>query len=297
MRDFDIDPGLAAPRVVRAADGVGLHVSDWGAGRPLVFLSSLGLPGGMWDAQRLALSRRGLRCLALDRRGHGRSGVPDGAYDYDTLADDLAAVLEDLDLDDAVLVGHSMAAGEMVRYASRYGARRLRGLVFVAPAGTPSFLRSAHAPDAPDAETFFPYLDAMVADFPGWIEANRAGFFAPDTPLATQDHLVRMMLTTPLKAIFECNRTLAGADFAGELRGIGLPGLVIGGEQDVSSPLALARATAALLPDATFRAYEGAPHGLFLTHAERLTDDIFSFVAGLETGASGRLPAREAISV
>ena len=127
---------------VTAADGTTLFVKDWQGdarnGRPVVFLASLGVPSDMWDYQMLFLNLKGHRGVAYDRRGHGRSSVPAGGYDYDTLADDLHTVLEALDVRDAVLVGHSMASGELVRYLTRHGSRRVRKLVFVSPYATPS---------------------------------------------------------------------------------------------------------------------------------------------------------------
>ena len=272
-------PSLGPDSMVTAADGAGLDTSDWGEGRPLVFLASLGLPSDMWDYQRLALSGHGLRCIAYDRRGHGRSSVPGGKYDFDTLADDLASVLEALDLRDAVLIGHSLASGEMVRYVTRHGTGRVSKLVFVSSAATPEVLHSPTNPTAPTAEQFQVYLDSLVAKgFPVWLAENEAPFFTPETPPEMRKWLVGMMLRTPLKAYYECNRTLGSARFTEELKAIRRPSLVIHGDKDVSAPVERGRDTAALIPGGRFILYEGAPHGLFITHRERLNADLRTFV-------------------
>ena len=151
-----VSPATLGPgSTVTAADGTTLFVKDWRGNarddRPVVFLASLGVPSDMWDYQMLFLNLKGHRCVAYDRRGHGRSSVPAGGYDYDTLADDLHTVLEALDVRDAVLVGHSMASGELVRYLTRHGSRRVRKLVFVSPYATPSSLKTADNADGGDA--------------------------------------------------------------------------------------------------------------------------------------------------
>lgn len=267
-------------RVV-ASDGTHLFTTDWGEGRPVVFLASLGLPSDMWDYQRLPLSNRGLRCVAYDRRGHGRSDIPGSGYGFDNLADDLEAVLATLDLKDVVLVGHSMASGEMVRYLTRHGADRIARLVFLAPAATPSVLKSGDSPGGPTREQFEAYLNGVIVnDFPRWIDDNQAPFFTDDTPAATRQWILQMMLRTSLKAMHACNQTMMTANFAAELAAIRLPALVIHGDKDASAPVDRGRRTAALIPGARFMLYEGAPHGLFLTHRERVNADLLAFVQG-----------------
>src|SRR5262245_52348932 len=131
----------AAPAIdgpfVRTRDGERLFYRDWGTGTPIVFVAAWALPSGMWDYQMTALAGEGFRCVAYDRRGHGRSSQPGAGYDYDTLADDLAAVLDALDLRGVTLVGMSMAGGELTRYLTRHGSRRIARVVYVATAATP----------------------------------------------------------------------------------------------------------------------------------------------------------------
>src|SRR5882724_5538213 len=137
---------------VEAPDGTKLAYTDWGTGRPVVFIHAWALPSPMWDYQRAPLSEQGLRCIAYDRRGHGRSSVPDGGYDCDTLADDLSAVLTQLDLHDVTLVGHSFGSAEVVRYLTRHGSNRVAKIARVAPAAIPFVTKTADNPNGIPAE-------------------------------------------------------------------------------------------------------------------------------------------------
>jgi non-heme chloroperoxidase len=152
---------------IATRDGQGMFYKDWGSGKPVVFLGAWGLPSDMWQYQMTPLSEQGLRCVAYDRRGHGRSSHAGTGYDYDTLADDLAAVLDTLDLRDVMLVGMSMATGEMVRYLTRHGAGRIARLVFVGTAATPFPMKSADNPEGIPAERFEYFRrDVLLQDFP-----------------------------------------------------------------------------------------------------------------------------------
>src|SRR5262244_100871 len=165
---------------VETRDGQQLFYKDWGAGAPVVFLAAWALPADMWDYQMVPLSEQGLRCIAYDRRGHGRSSQPGTGYDYDTLADDLAAVLDALDLRGVTLVGMSMAGGEMVRYLTKHEQHRIARAVFVATDATPVRLQTVDNPNgvpAERAELFRRQL--LLKDYPNWMEENRAPFFVP----------------------------------------------------------------------------------------------------------------------
>ena len=264
---------------IRTRDGESLFYKDWGSGAPVVFLSAWALPSDMWDYQMVPLSGQGRRCVAYDRRGHGRSSRPGSGYDYDTLADDLATVLDQLDLQDVTLVGMSMAGGEMVRYVTRHGTRRVSRLVFVATAATPFRTRTDDNPTGIPAEQLEYFRRSILLhDYPKWLEDNRQPFFVPETTPQLQEWIRMLMLGTSLKAVVECNRSMAATDFRRELPRIKLPTLLIHGDKDVSAPLHLTgKPTAALIPGANMKVYEGAPHGLFATHMERLTSDIAAF--------------------
>jgi non-heme chloroperoxidase len=233
----------------------------------------------MWDYQMVPLSEQGLRCIAYDRRGHGRSSHAGAGYDNDTLADDLAAILDALDAQNVTLVGMSMAGGEMVRYITRHSARRIARIVFVATSATPVLMRTPdnQAGIPPERAEFF-RRQVLLRDYPNWMEENRAPFFIPETSRQMQEWVRSLMLRTSMKALIECNRSMTATDFRAELPKISVPTLLIHGDKDVSAPLDLTgRPTATLIPNARLEVYEGAPHGLFLTHMERLTKDLLTF--------------------
>jgi non-heme chloroperoxidase len=266
---------------INTRDGQQLFFKDWGSGAPILFLSAWALPSDMWDYQMVSLSGEGLRCVAYDRRGHGRSSRPGDGYDYDTLADDLAAVLDRLDLRGVTLVGMSMASGEMVRYVTRHGTDRLARLVFVSAAATPFRTRTSDNPGGTPAEQLDYFRrTVLLHDYPKWLDDNRRPFFVPETSPQMQDWVKMLMLGTSMKALVECSRSMSATDFRAELPKIKLPSLLIHGDQDVSAPIDLTgRPTAKLIPGAELKVYEGAPHGLFLTHMDRLSGDIRAFAS------------------
>jgi pimeloyl-ACP methyl ester carboxylesterase len=270
---------ISAPGFIRTRDGVDLFYRDWGQGKPVLFVAGWSLPSDMWQYQMLALSQRGLRCIAFDRRGHGRSSDPGRGYDFDTLADDIAAVIEALDLREVTLVGHSMGCNEIVRYISRHGDARIQRIALLGTM-TPMICRDDSNPGGIDPALLEYFRTQQLGrDYPQWIDENLPPFVAPETPPGTRNWLRQLALGASLQALVECNRSLAGADFRAELPRIARPVLVIAGDRDVSAPFELtARPTMALLPDAQLRVYEGAPHGMFVTHVDRVNDDLLTFL-------------------
>lgn len=265
---------------IETRDGTQLFYRDWGTGAPLVFLSGWALTSECWAYQMAPLSESGLRCIAYDRRGHGRSSDPGRGFDYDTLADDLAAVLDALDLQNVTLVAHSMAGGEAVRYLSKYGSKRVERVALVA-ATLPFMTKTADNPDGIDAAVFENgRRNVLMRDFPKVLHDNLRPFVVAETSQALLDWIEGLMLQCSMRALLDCNKALTATDFRPELAKLDIPTLIIHGDKDVSAPLALTgRKTAALLPSATVKIYEGAPHGLFLTHTERLNKDLQEFVA------------------
>jgi pimeloyl-ACP methyl ester carboxylesterase len=272
--------GNRVGQYVETRDGTQLFYRDWGSGAPLVFLSGWALTSECWAYQMAPLSEAGLRCIAYDRRGHGRSSDPGRGFDYDTLADDLAAVLDAFDLADVTLVTHSMAGGEAVRYLSRYGSKRVARVALVA-ATLPFLAKTADNPDGIDPAVFESgRRNVLLRDFPKALRDNMRPFVVADTSQALLDWIAGLMLQCSMKAIVDCNKALTATDFRPELAKLDVPTLIVHGDQDVSAPLPITgRKTAALLPRATVKTYEGAPHGLFLTHADRLNKDLQEFVA------------------
>jgi non-heme chloroperoxidase len=264
------------PQIV-TRDGTHLFHRDWGEGRPTVFLSGWALNSEAWAYQAAELSDQGLRCIAYDRRGHGRSDDPGRGYDLDTLADDLHAVMETLDLHDAVLVSHSFGGKEITRYLSRHGAGRVSRLVFLAPA-MPFLLKTADNPYGAPAEYFEGVQAQWRADFARWVDENSAAYVTPGTSQGLIDWTKRQMLEASLRAVLDVGRVNLREDMRAELGRITLPSLVIHGTKDASAPLDITgRRVAALIPGAELKVYEGAPHGLYITHMAKLNADLLAF--------------------
>jgi non-heme chloroperoxidase len=273
---------LRSADYVKCADGTKLAFTDWGTGKPVVFIHAWALPSPMWDYQRAPLSEQGLRCIAYDRRGHGRSGVPNGGYDCDSLADDLSTLLTELDLQQVTLISHSFGVAEVVRYLTRHGSSRIEKIALIAPVGTPFATKTPDNPNGvPPEQLEFFRTKILQQDFPKWLDDNKKPFFTADTSASLQNWMLQLMLTTPLRVAVECNRQITSTDFRSELPKISVPTLILHGDKDVSAPIELTgRPTAALIRNAQLKVYEGAPHGLFLTHKERVNADLLSFIKG-----------------
>lgn len=279
------DTRPAGPRApgrgqITARDGTHLFHRDWGDGRPVVFLAGWTLNSEAWAYQAAELSDQGFRCIAYDRRSHGRSDDPGRGYDLDTLADDLNSVIEQLDLKEVTVVAHSFGSLEVTRYLSRHGSARVRRVLFLAPV-TPCLGQRPDNPQAVPRAAFEASWALWRKDFPRWVDDNADPFFLPDTSQGIKDWTKDMMLHTPLRATLALGRTMADADVRAELKRVDIPALVIQGDKDVSAPLSLTgERTAALVPQARLEVYAGAPHGLYFTHAERLNADIAAFAGG-----------------
>lgn len=269
-----------------------LFYKDVGAGPPVVLVHAWSLSSAMWEYQLPVLLGAGRRCVAMDRRGHGRSDVagwssptppapqappasiPQG-YDLDTLADDLAALLDRLDLREVTLVAHSMGTCEITRYLARHGSGRIARAVYLG-AMTP-YLVGAAGPD---------FIEATIAEWhadrPKWFRDSAPGYFAqPGSGVseALVDDGVATILATPLEVQTACFRAMTGTDLTADLAAVDVPALVIHGDADASAPLDLTgRPTAALLPDARFEIYPGAAHGLYVTEQDRLAKDLLAFI-------------------
>jgi pimeloyl-ACP methyl ester carboxylesterase len=254
-----------------------LFVRDWGEGDPIVFLAGWTLSSDAWAYQMTPLSQR-FRCVAFDRRGHGRSDDPGRGHDYDTLAGDIASVIDTLDLKNVTLVAHSFASGEAVRYLTRYGTQRVKRLLLLAPAAVPYLRQTADNPmGLPDA-AIDEVVDTIARDFPSWIEANAEPYFRPAASRAVIDWTVRDMTKASMLATVTLTRLQMTTDFRPELQRLDVPTLIIHGDADASAPIELTgRPAAALIPQAELRVYEGAGHGLYFTHQQRLNEDIACF--------------------
>ncbi|MGH6714642.1 MAG: alpha/beta fold hydrolase [Bradyrhizobium sp.] len=263
------------PHFVAASGGTRLFVQDWGSGRPIVLLSPWTLNSDIWGTHIAALTARGFRCVAPDRRGHGRSEISTGGYDLDTLADDVASVIEQLDLQQVILVAYSLGASEAVKYLERHGSARISRLVLYAP-GTPFLLKAEDNPDGIPPAAAEAQFRAVARDFPKWIADYEAPFFTADTIPETRAWIKSMMVSVPLPVVLA---TLNAPDLRSAVAGISVPTLIIQGDKDASNPLPITGAkTARLMSDCKLVVVEGAPHALILTHRERCLDELLSFL-------------------
>ncbi|WP_405496276.1 alpha/beta fold hydrolase [Nocardia sp. NBC_00511] len=264
--------------------GTSLFYRDWGTGRPVLFLSAWGMDSNEARGVMTDLVARGFRAIALDRRGHGRSDDPGLGYDFDTLADDLADLIDHLDLHDLTLVGHSMGGGEIVRYLTRHGSARVERLVLLA-ATLPFLLATPDNPDGVPAEHADALRDSWRHHLDRWLTDNGDAYIGVGLPgcevsRIARDQVLNSIAGTSRHAIIECNRAVVETDFRAELPAITLPTLIVHGDSDASIPVELGgHRQAALLPHSELLVYENAPHGLYLTHPERLTRDLLAFLA------------------
>jgi pimeloyl-ACP methyl ester carboxylesterase len=225
----------------------------------------------------MGLAGEGFRAVAYDRRGHGRSGDPGTAFDYDRLADDLRALIDALDLRGITLVGHSMGGGEVIRYLSRHGADRVARAVLIAPTA-PLIVKAPDYPDGVDKVALDALRAALLRDRAKWVGDDLAAFWAGAASPELMEWGRRMPLECSLKAMVEATRVMSETDFRAELRRMPVPTLVVHGTADHSVPVEFGRLTASLLPHGRIEEYEGAPHGLPITHGERLLRDLVAFM-------------------
>lgn len=263
----------------KAADGTELFIKDWGRGSPLLFVHSAGVSNDVWQYQHAYFLGAGCRVVAYDRRGHGRSGPAAAGYDADTLADDLARVIDARDPQAATLIGHSMGCGEIVRYLARHGAAHIARIILVGTT-TPFLLRTADNPAGIEGTVFEALRAGWRRDYPRWLAENARPFFVPEASQALLEWLLTDMYRTPVSVAIACNKTVTETDFRRDCQAIPVPALVVHGTKDVSAPIDLtARPTAALIPNSRLEIYDGAPHGVMFTHMDRLHADIEAFIA------------------
>lgn len=267
---------------IETADRTGLYVTEWGSGPPVVFTHAWGLRSDSWNYQVTALAAAGLRCVLYDRRGHGRSDRPATGYDIDTMADDLATVIEHFDLHEATLVSHSLGSKEVIRYLTRHGQSRIARLVLVAPT-TPLMRRTADNPDGIDPALIEANYQAVAADVPKWCaDFEAAGPYFGSSPAGSQgliDWTTRMIVDTPLHVLLETLKVNVNTDMRPELQKIQVPALIIHGDQDASAPIDLTgRKTAQLIPGARLTVYPGAGHGLYASDHHTLNADLIAFI-------------------
>ena len=270
---------------IKTQDGVQLYYKDWGVGRPVVLVHGWPLNADMWEYQMAHLAAHGLRCIAYDRRGFGRSEQPWLGYDYDTLADDLATVIQTLELQDVALVGFSMGGGEVARYLGRHGSARVSRAALVSCV-TPYMLKTAEHPDGVDVSVFDRMVEGLMKDRAHFLAQFGPQFFGKTLldPKVSDEVLqwtLMMALQGSLRATLACVRAFSETDFRADMPKFDVPTLIIHGSADKTVPIDVAgRQAAKLVPGAEFVEYEGEPHGLFMTAKDRLNADLLTFLRG-----------------
>jgi non-heme chloroperoxidase len=256
---------------------VDLSYTDDGDGPAVVFTHSWALNADQWDYVLARLLEAGVRCVAYDRRGHGRSAGSRGGASLDTYADDLAAVIDHLELRDVTLVGHSFGCFEITRYLTRHGDDRVARVVFVAPT-TPFLLQADDNPDGVPQAYVDGVLDQLRRDVPAWCETNAPPFWGDrGVSAGMTEWVVDQIVDTPVGTLVDTMRLGATTDVRAEVAAIARPTLVIHGDIDASAVFEITgRKTAALVPDCRLILREGAGHGLYVTDAALIADEIVS---------------------
>lgn len=269
---------------VQTRDGAHLHVKDAGTGRAVVLIHGWPLTGDMWEYQSLALLEAGYRVITYDRRGFGQSSHSAGGYDYDTFADDLAAVMDACDVRDSTLVGFSMGGGEVARYLARHGAARVRQAALIASV-VPYLLKDESNPHGVDAAVFQGMKDGIRRDRFDFLQTfgklvYGVGLVSHPVSQALLDWTFVLAIMASPKATIDCVDAFGKTDFRPDLAAFTMPTLVIHGTGDKTVPIDVAgRAAAAGIAGARLIEYEGQPHGLFATAPDRLTSDLLAFLA------------------
>jgi non-heme chloroperoxidase len=263
-------------------DGTRLFYKDWGAGQPVVFSHGWPLSADAWEDQMVYLAARGYRCIAHDRRGHGRSDQPWDGNDMDTYADDLAALVETLDLKNAIHVGHSTGGGEVARYIGRHGTKRVAKAVLIG-AVTPLMLKTDSNPGGTPMAAFDGIRAAVLADRSQFFKDLSAPFYGSNRPDAKvsqglRDSFWLQGMNAGFKAVIDCIKAFSETDFTEDLKKFDVPTLILHGDDDQIVPIgASALRASKLVPGATLKVYPGAPHGMCSTRKDQVNGDLLAF--------------------
>jgi len=268
---------------ITTKDGTQLYYNDWGTGQPVVFSHGWPLSADAFEDQMFFLAARGFRCIAHDRRGHGRSSQPWNGNDLDTYSDDLAALVEALNLTNAVHVGHSTGGGEVVRYIGRHGTRRVAKAVLIG-AIPPLMLKTAANPGGLPIEVFDQLRASVVADRSQFWRDLSMPFYGYNRPGAkvsegVREAFWRQGMVAGFPASYFCIKAFSETDLTADLAKVDVPTLVLHGDDDQIVPIgASARLSSKLVKNATLKVYPGAPHGMCTTHKDQVNADLLAFL-------------------
>ncbi|MGN8000857.1 alpha/beta fold hydrolase [Sphingomonas sp. 22176] len=268
---------------LRLSDGTELYYKDWGKGPAVVFCHGYPLSSDAWEDQMFFLAARGFRVVAYDRRGFGRSSQPSHGYDYDTFADDLATLIEALDLRAVTLIGHSMGGGEVARYIGRHGEGRIARAAFVA-AVTPFLLKTADNPNGAPKALFDTFRAAVLENRAQWNRDVTIPYYSFNRPGAKpsdglRENYWRQGQATGIQAAYHALGAFSETDFRADLAKITVPTLVVHGDDDQIVPIEISgKLTAQLVPHAQLLVYKGGSHGLLHIDKERLNADLLAFL-------------------
>jgi non-heme chloroperoxidase len=270
---------------IATKDGTSICYKDWGTGQPIVFSHGWPLSADAWEDQMLFLASRGYRCIAHDRRGHGRSSQPWSGNEMDTYADDLAALVERLDLKNAIHVGHSTGGGEVARYIGRHGTKRVAKVVLIG-AVPPLMLKTADNPGGLPMEAFDQIRAGVLADRSQFFKDLSAPFYGANRPGAKvsqglRDSFWLQGMMCGFKGAYDCIEAFSETDFTEDLKKFDVPTLVLHGDDDQIVPIGdSAMLSSKLIKGATLKIIEGGSHGMCSTNKEQINAELLSFIKG-----------------